>query len=164
MLAQSATIPFVVEATLTIVSAVHGRERAGSAWPPQQSTTRTPSRYTQTEAPTSPRSVKFRKNSSRTAVKRGSQCPSIVSIGSRGRTWRSSSGCVVAGRLTEAADLAGQQRGEADRGQVLEVGPDRLEADRQSLAREAHREGGGGLARHRGERRVAEPVQVRHRP
>src|SRR5579864_8274435 len=104
MWAQSATIPLVVEATLTIVSAAHGRARAGSAWPPQQSTTRTPSRYTQTEAPTSPRSVKFRKNSSRTAVKRGSQWPSMVSI----------SGFVVAGRLAEAADLAGQQRREPD--------------------------------------------------
>src|SRR5690348_15703148 len=157
MWAQRATMPLVVEATLTSVSAAHGRARAGSAWPPQQSTTRAPSRYTHTDAPTSPRLRKLSKNASRTAVKAGSQWPSMVSIGSPASR-------VVAGRLAEAADLACQQRGEADRGEVLEVRADRLQPDRQPLARDPRRERGGGLSRHRGERGVDEPLHVGHRP
>src|SRR5258705_12352910 len=154
MWAQSATMPLVVEATLTMVSAPNGRVRAASAWPPQQSTTGTPSTYTHTAAPTSPRSVKLAKNVSRTAAKRRAQCPSIVSI---------RLGLVVAGGLAEAADLAGEQRGEADRGQVLQIGSDGLQPDRQPLARDAHRERGGGLARHVGQRGIAQALQIRLR-
>src|SRR5262249_33915284 len=133
-------MPLVVEATLTMVSAVHGRVRAASACPPQQSTTRAPSTDTHTAAPQSRRSVKLRANASRTAAKRGSQTPSIVGIGSR-------LDAVVASRLAEAADLAGQARREADRREVLEVRPDRLQPDPQPPAREAHPERGGAVPR-----------------
>src|SRR5439155_6866700 len=48
------------------------RPIARSAVPPQRSITVSPSRVTQTEAPTSRRSAKLRSNSSRTAPNRGS--------------------------------------------------------------------------------------------
>src|SRR5438132_12831048 len=60
------------------------------------------------------------------------------------------------GRRREPPDLARDERGEADRRAVFEIGPDSLEPDRQPGAREPHRERGGGLAGERRDTRVGE--------
>src|SRR5439155_629984 len=62
----------------TIVSCCQGSPVAGRATPPQRSITRRPPAITDTAAPTSPRSVKFRMNSSRTRLNRQSQPPETV--------------------------------------------------------------------------------------
>ena len=62
-------IVFVVENTLMIVSRCHGVVRSRSWWPPQRSTTSSPSLTTATDAPTSPFSAKFAAKASFTAAK-----------------------------------------------------------------------------------------------
>ena len=74
----SAVIAFVVENTLTIVSRSHGRVRAASAWPPQRSTTGSPSTVAANDAPTSRPAAKFAANASRTAAKRGAHSPCTI--------------------------------------------------------------------------------------
>src|SRR4051812_726627 len=63
-----------------MVSRSHRRPVAGSAMPPHRSTTVSPSTVTQTDAPTSPRSAKFRASSSRTSSKPGAHVPSISAL------------------------------------------------------------------------------------
>src|SRR5258708_20351416 len=72
MCAQSAVAPLVHDQTTPIVSRSHARPAAGSALPPQRSITVSPSRVTQTDAPTSSRSAKLRSKASRTPSNRGS--------------------------------------------------------------------------------------------
>src|SRR5207249_7932747 len=54
----------------------------------------------------------------------------------------------------EAAELAPEERGKADRRAVFEVRTDRLEPDRQAAARETDRKRRGRLTGERGQRRV----------
>src|SRR2546427_12400406 len=75
MCAQSAVIAFVVEKTLTIVSAVHGRVRRASAQPPQRSTTSPPSTVAAEEAPISRPASKLAANALRTSRKRAAHSP-----------------------------------------------------------------------------------------
>src|SRR5262245_5384311 len=58
-----------------MVSRSHGRVRATSAWPPQRSTTVSPSTTTATAAPISSPSRRWAAKASRTGAKRGWQCP-----------------------------------------------------------------------------------------
>src|SRR5206468_733959 len=76
MWAQSAVIAFVVEKTLTIVSAVHRRVRPASAQPPQRSTTGSPSTVAANDAPISRPASKLRAKASRTSRKRAAHSPS----------------------------------------------------------------------------------------
>src|SRR5690349_3069933 len=78
MCAHSAVAPLVHDQTSTRVSSVHSAPVAGSAVPPQRSTTVRPSTVTVTDAPTSSRSAKFRSNSARTSTNRGSCVPLTV--------------------------------------------------------------------------------------
>ena len=80
MCAHSAVAPLVPDQMWVTVSSVHGRPVPGSATPPHRSTTVSPSTVTQTDAPTSPRPVKLRVNSSRTWSNSGAQLP-WVSMG-----------------------------------------------------------------------------------
>ena len=73
--ATRATIVFVVEYTLVMVSFVHGAVRLVSAKPPQRSTTTLPRSTTATDAPRSAPDSRFLTNTSRTAENRGSQSP-----------------------------------------------------------------------------------------
>src|SRR5512132_1017891 len=73
----------VMAATLTIVSRVHRRVRAASAWPAHRSTTGWLSMVTATAAPTSPCAAKFSANASRTGRRRASQRPSMAPLTTR---------------------------------------------------------------------------------
>jgi hypothetical protein len=75
MCAHSAVAPFVHDQTWTIVSRCQGAPVSLRAVPPQRSTTLRPPAITETAAPSSPRSLKFRMNSSRTRLKRSAQTP-----------------------------------------------------------------------------------------
>src|SRR5687768_7682804 len=76
--AHSAVAPLVQENTIETVSPVHGRRVAGSATPPQRSTTVRPSTVSASEAPTSPRPLKLRTNSSASISNAESQRPSTA--------------------------------------------------------------------------------------
>src|SRR6185436_1444117 len=69
---------------------------------------------------------------------------------------------VVAGWLPEAADLAREERGEAERREVLQVRTHRLETYRQPSARPGDREGRRRLPRQRGDSGVGEAVLIGH--
>ena len=73
--AHSAVIVFVVDQTLTMVSRSQGFVFASSAWPPQMSTTTSPSSTTATDAPTSSPWSKLPANVCLTLSKRGSHVP-----------------------------------------------------------------------------------------
>ncbi len=60
MWAHSAVAPLVQEKTMLTVSFFQGACVLGSATPPHRSTTVSPPTFRQTDAPTSPRSAKFR--------------------------------------------------------------------------------------------------------
>src|SRR3989442_8853760 len=66
-----ATMPLVVDQTLTIVSRSQLFVRSGFMWPAQRSTTAAPSTTTEIEAPTSPCVSTFSRKASSTVRKRG---------------------------------------------------------------------------------------------
>src|SRR5438105_3754449 len=70
----------VVDQTLVMVSRSQGRVRSWSVWPPQMSTTASPSRTTATEAPTSRPWSRLPANVSRTDPKRSSHVPLISAM------------------------------------------------------------------------------------
>ncbi len=70
------SIPLPAEKTVTSVSRCQGGVAAASAYRPCRSTP-TPSRYTATAAPCSPRCQKLSSNASRTSTKAGSRRPPI---------------------------------------------------------------------------------------
>jgi hypothetical protein len=82
MWAHSAVAPFVQDQTWPMVSRRHSTAGvvsvAGLASPPHKSTAVSPLTFTQTDAPTSPRSAKLRSNSSRTWENRPVQVPPTV--------------------------------------------------------------------------------------
>ena len=75
---ESAAMLLAMELMSVMVSSVQGRVRDSSRWPPQRSTTFSPSLYTQTAAPISPRPAKFSRNVSSTNEKSVWQCPSTL--------------------------------------------------------------------------------------
>src|SRR5215467_5612317 len=75
--AQSEVAPLVEDHTTLIVSSFQGPFVTGRAIPPHISTTVSPSKVTQTDAPTSPRCWKFCLNSSATRSNLASQNPLI---------------------------------------------------------------------------------------
>src|SRR2546421_7334619 len=78
--AHRVVAPLVADHTWVIVSSTQGLLEAGSALPPHRSTNVSPSIWTQTDAPTSPLSWKFRVNSSATRSNLGSQNPATSPV------------------------------------------------------------------------------------
>src|SRR4051794_22373861 len=80
MRAHRAAIVLVVDQTLMMVSCCHGVVRASSVWPPQMSTTSSPSMVMAADAPTSSSWSMVVASASRTPAKRGSKVPWISAM------------------------------------------------------------------------------------
>ncbi len=119
--AHSAVIVFVVDQTLTMVSRSQGFVFASSAWPPQMSTTTSPSSTTATDAPTSSPWSKLPANVCLTLSKRGSHVP-----------WTS----VMSAPLSSCADptSAGHDDGVGRIGVAVDVARARRRARRHAAA------------------------------